>query len=128
LELARTLVEVGAHLRRDGAPRAAREPLREALRLADTCQAAALRRRAHEELAASGARPRRTAVVGLDALTPSERRVASLAVQGMTTRQIAQSLFVTPKTVEKHIAGAYDKLAVRSREALVEVLRPQLAG
>ncbi|HEX4108754.1 MAG TPA: AAA family ATPase [Solirubrobacteraceae bacterium] len=124
LELARTLLELGAHTRRGGEPRAAREPLREARELAQQCHAGALRRRTDEELAASGARPRRTALRGPDSLTPSELRVAELAAEGLTTRQIAQSLFVTPKTVEKHLSNAYDKLAIRSRDALAEALQP----
>jgi DNA-binding CsgD family transcriptional regulator len=127
LELARTLLELGAHLRRTGAARASREPLREALTLAVRCQAGAAAQRARDELAASGARPRRTALRGPDALTPAERRVALLAADGMTTRQIAQSLFVTPKTVEKHISNTYDKLGVNSRDALADALRPDSA-
>jgi DNA-binding CsgD family transcriptional regulator/tetratricopeptide (TPR) repeat protein len=122
LELARTLLESGAHIRRTGAPRASRAPLREALTLAVRCQAGALSRRANEELAASGARPRRTALRGPDALTPAERRVALLAAEGMTNRQIAQALFVTPKTVEKHISNTYGKLGIGSRNALVAAL------
>jgi DNA-binding CsgD family transcriptional regulator len=127
LELARTLLELGAHIRRTGAPRASREPLREALTLAAQCQAEALRRRANEELAASGARPRRTALHGPDSLTPAERRVALLAAEGLTTRQIAQSLFVTTKTVEKHISGIYDKLRVGNRDSLADALGPAFA-
>ncbi|HET9124404.1 MAG TPA: AAA family ATPase [Solirubrobacteraceae bacterium] len=122
LELARALLELGAHIRRSGARRAALEPLREALHLAGRCHAKALVQRARTELAACGARPRRTALRGPDALTPSERRVAEMAATGMRTREIAQALFVTPKTVEKHIAAAYDKLGVRSRGALAEAL------
>jgi DNA-binding CsgD family transcriptional regulator len=128
LELARTLLELGAHIRRTGAPRVSREPLREALTLAVRCQAVAAAQRARDELAASGARPRRTALHGPDALTPAERRVALLAAEGMTTRQIAQSLFITPKTVEKHISNSYDKLSVSSRDALADALQPALAG
>lgn len=122
LELSRTLLELGAVLRRDGAPRAAREPLREALGLAVDCQAWGLRRRALDELSASGARPRRTALSGPHALTPAERRVALLAADGLSNRQIAHSLFVTLKTVEKHMSNSYAKLGIHGRSALAGAL------
>jgi DNA-binding CsgD family transcriptional regulator len=83
-----------------------------------------LSERAIEELRASGAHPRRPAVTGRDALTPSERRVATMAAGGMTNREIAQSLFVTPKAVQFHLGNVYRKLGVSSRAAL----EPQLAG
>jgi DNA-binding CsgD family transcriptional regulator len=59
---------------------------------------------------------------GVDALTPSERRVAELASGGMTNRDIAQSLFVTPKTVEVHLSSVYRKLGIASRAQLEPVL------
>ena len=59
---------------------------------------------------------------GVAALTPSERRVANLAAKGLTTRQIAEALFVTPKTVEFHLRHTYQKLDVNSREKLARVL------
>jgi DNA-binding NarL/FixJ family response regulator len=48
--------------------------------------------------------------------------VASLAAQGQTNRDIAQALFVTPKTVEVHLSNAYRKLGIRSRRDLPRVL------
>ena len=65
--------------------------------------AAPLADTARQELRATGARPRRAAYTGIDALTPSERRVAQLAADGLTTPQIAQALFVTPKTIQTHL-------------------------
>jgi DNA-binding CsgD family transcriptional regulator len=59
---------------------------------------------------------------GVESLTPSERRVAKLAAQGLTTRQIAEALFVTPKTVEFHLRHTYQKLDVNSREKLAELM------
>ena len=67
------------------------------------------------ELYAAGARPRSDAVAGVAALTASERRVADMAAGGATNRDIAQALFVTPKTVEVHLSNAYRKLGIRSR-------------
>jgi DNA-binding CsgD family transcriptional regulator len=55
---------------------------------------------------------------GPEALTPSERRVAELAMEGLTTREMAESLFVTPKTVEFHLRHIYQKLGVNSRDKL----------
>ena len=60
---------------------------------------------------------------GIDALTPSERRIAQLAAAGHSNREIAQALFVTQKTVEMHLSNAYRKLGVRSRGELPEKLR-----
>lgn len=122
LERARTLVELGAALRRSNHRVAAREHLYAGLHLADGCGAERLAGRAEDELRASGARPRRRAVTGPGALTASEGRVARMAARGMTNREIAQSLFVTAKTVENQLGSAYRKLGVRSRDGLSRVL------
>ena len=60
---------------------------------------------------------------GVDALTPSELRVAQLAAAGRSNREIAQTLFVTRKTVETHLAGVYRKLGVNAREQLADKLQ-----
>jgi len=78
--------------------------------------------RAHDELQVAGARPRRLQFSGVEALTASERRVCDLAATGRSNREIAQELFVTPKTVENHLGRAYGKLGIGSREALADVL------
>ena len=75
------------------------------------------------ELYATGARPRTDALSGAAALTASERRVATLAAGGETNRDIAQSLYVTPKTVEVHLSNAYRKLGIRSRRERMPSLR-----
>jgi ATP/maltotriose-dependent transcriptional regulator MalT len=122
LEHARALTDLGAALRRNRQRSDAREPLRRALELAHRCGATALADRARVELVATGARPRRTMVTGLDALTASERRVADMAAKGLTNRQIAQDLFVTEKTIEWHLGQAYRKLGIGSRSELPRVL------
>jgi DNA-binding NarL/FixJ family response regulator len=122
LELARSLAELGAALRRDRRPSDAREPLRRALELADACSADALVEHVRSELYATGARPRTTALGGVEALTASERRVAAFAADGQSNRDIAQALFVTPKTVEVHLSNAYRKLGIRSRRELAGAL------
>ena len=64
-------------------------------------------------LLATGAKPRRVALSGVEALTASERRVAELAGDGLTNREIAQALFVTMRTVEGHLTRVFAKLALR---------------
>jgi DNA-binding CsgD family transcriptional regulator len=122
LEHARVLVDLGATLRAAGQRTAAREPLLEALTLAARCGARTLERRARAELAAIGVRPRTTERAGADSLTPSELRVAELAAAGGTNREIAQTLFVTEKTVETHLGRAFRKLDISSRRQLPDVL------
>jgi DNA-binding NarL/FixJ family response regulator len=123
LEYARGLVELGAALRRANQRTAAREPLRTGLDLAYRCGATRLAERARAELLAAGARPRRGALTGLEALTASERRVAELAATGMSNPEIAQALFVTLNTVEGHLRHAYQKLSIGSRGQLPAALR-----
>ena len=117
LELARALYDLGAAQRRGGQRSAAREPLREALSLAQDCGASLLGGRVHEELAATGVHLRRDQLSGPEALTPSERRVAELAASGLTNREISQALFVTVKTVGTHLGHIYDKLDLQGPEA-----------
>jgi DNA-binding CsgD family transcriptional regulator len=122
LERAHALAALGGALLRAGRRRDAQPPLREALALADGMGAAPLVEAVRADLRASGARPRRTAVSGVDSLTPAELRVCRLAAQGLTNRQIAQELFVTGKTVQTHLAHAYRKLDVASRRELPAAL------
>lgn len=122
LERARALVALGAELRRVNRRSAAREPLQEAMDLAARSGARALVTEARDELQAAGGRPRSLFRTGVEALTPSERRVARMAAAGMSNPQIAQSLFVTRKTVEKHLGSVYRKLDAGSREDLAHRL------
>jgi ATP/maltotriose-dependent transcriptional regulator MalT len=122
LEYARALVDLGSALRRQGRRTAARDPLRRGLDLARQSGARVLSERGHHELVASGARPRRLTVSGVESLTPSERRVARMAADGLTNREVAQALFVTEKTVEVHLTRAYRKLDITSRTELPRAL------
>lgn len=122
LQRVHALVDLGAALRRRNRRADARVPLREGVELARRCGAVRLAKRAREELRASGETVRRYAPIGVESLTPSERRVAEMAGSGMTNRQIAQSLFVTIKTVEAHLSAAYDKLDISSRRELPRAL------
>ncbi len=124
LEHAHALVDLGAALRRANQRTEARELLREGVDLARSIGAFGLAARANEEIAATGARPRKVLRTGLDALTASERRVAQLAADGMSNKEIAQTLFVTIKTVEVHLSHAYRKLEISSRTQLDKALLP----
>jgi DNA-binding CsgD family transcriptional regulator len=122
LEHARALVDLGAALRRANQRMEARERLQEGVDLARRVGAFGLAARANDEIAATGAKPRRVLETGLDALTASERRVAQLAADGMSNKEIAQTLFVTIKTVETHLSHAYRKLEISSRARLDKAL------
>jgi DNA-binding CsgD family transcriptional regulator len=122
LEHAKARTELGAALRRANRRSQARQQLRHAVELATICGAAALAARAERELLATGARPRRIALSGVESLTPSERRVAEMAAAGPTNREIAQALFVTQRTVEVHLTSIYRKLSISSRSQLATAL------
>lgn len=122
LERARALADLGAMLRRRNRRADARQLLREAIDAAHRCGANALAARAETELRATGARPRRVMLTGLDSLTASERRIAELAGEGLTNREIAQTLFVTARTVEGHLTSVFRKLQLGSRTELASAL------
>lgn len=122
LEHGKALVALGSTLRRAGRRSDAREPLRRGLDITSARGARAGAEYARSELAASGARPRREALHGPESLTPSERRVADLAAAGQTNRDIAQALYVTPKTVEVHLTSVFRKLGISARSGLREAL------
>jgi DNA-binding CsgD family transcriptional regulator len=122
LELARVQCDLGASLRRGGHRHDAIQPLREALDGAVRCGAVLLAERSRAELVAAGATPRREALRGRNALTASELRVAEMAAEGMTNREIAQGLFVTLRTVETHLTHAYRKLDIHARAELQAAL------
>jgi len=124
LERARALADLGAMVRRRNRRTEARQLLREALDTAHRAGARPLAQQAETELRATGARPRRVLLTGLDSLTASERRIAELASEGLTNREIAQSLFVTTRTVEGHLTSIFRKLQLDSRNEL----RATLAG
>jgi len=86
--------------------------------------ASGLADRAHEELVVAGGRPRRERrmLSGRESLTASEDRVAAMAAEGLSNREIAQRLFVTIKAVQWHLRNVYRKLEVDSREELPAAL------
>jgi DNA-binding CsgD family transcriptional regulator len=118
LEHATALVELGAALRRGNARSQARPLLTAGFRLARLCTAEALAEHARAELRAAGAGLRQPGRDGPVALTSSERRVAMLAAQGLTNREIAHKLVISVKTVEVHLSAAYRKLGASGRHQL----------
>jgi DNA-binding CsgD family transcriptional regulator len=112
-ERARTLLAFGSVRRRAKQKRAAREALEEATASFEQLGARLWAERAREELArVSGRRP------STSELTETEERVARLAAQGLSNKEIAAALFVTVHTVEAHLVHVYRKLAIRSRSEL----------
>ena len=122
LELARALVDLGAAERRGGERVNARRSLGEGLDAAAACGSVPLIERARSELVAAGARPRRDRITGRDALTASELRVARMASEGKTNREIAEALWVTLSTVEAHLTRVYRKLDISERAELPDAL------
>jgi DNA-binding CsgD family transcriptional regulator len=122
LQHAYALVDLGAALRRGNRRKEAREPLREALEIAHRSGAIPLEEQARTELEATGARPRKAVYSGVESLTPSELRVARMAAEGKTNREIAQALTVTEKTIETHMRHVFQKLDIGRRTELAGAL------
>jgi DNA-binding CsgD family transcriptional regulator len=122
LQRAETLLRLGGALRRAGRRTAAQEPLYRALELSAEIGAAPFEEQARDELVRLGLRPRRAARSGRGSLTPSERRVAELAADGLTNPQIARRLHVTANTVQTHLGHVYGKLNLSGRAELPEAL------
>jgi DNA-binding CsgD family transcriptional regulator len=124
LELAHALADLGAELNRRHRRREGREAERRAIKLARACGAAALAESAQAELHSGPGRRAREELTGPNALTAAEWRVCRQAAEGRTNREIAEALFVTEKTIERHLGSAYQKLGIRSRFQLVAAIEP----
>jgi DNA-binding NarL/FixJ family response regulator len=112
LRAGRSLVALGSALRRRGHRADAREPLAAGMELAHRCGADTTAARAVDALGATGARPRRRALTGADALTVSEARVARLVAEGRSNSEVTQELFVSLKTIETHLTSVSSKLGL----------------
>ncbi len=117
LERARTRLALGRVLRRAQQRSSAHAMLTSALEQFEALGAALWAERAREELARIGGR-----ASSRHDLTPTEQRIAELVAEGLTNRDVASALFVTPKTVESALTRIYRKLGVRSRTALARHL------
>ena len=124
LDLAHALADLGAALSSAGRRTEGRDAQREAIKLASQCGAVALAERTMAGLLAGPGRRARIELTGPSALTAAELRVCRQAVEGLTNREAAQALFVTEKTIERHLSSAYQKLGIRSRVQLSAALQP----
>jgi DNA-binding CsgD family transcriptional regulator len=122
LHLAQACYALGSAELDAGEPVTARTTLRRCLGLARELGAGPLSHDAAGRLRAAGGRPGRSNGAGAGPLSPAEQRVAVLAAAGARNRDIADELFLSPKTVESHLRAAYRKLAIGSRAELPEAL------
>jgi len=117
-ERARTELALGERRRRARRRADAREPLRSALSTFESLGADPWTERARAELLACGARPRRREPGPSEELTPHELRVAQVIARGVTNREAAAELFLSPKTIDFHLQQVYRKLGIHSRAEL----------
>lgn len=120
---AQALRALGNALMRAQDEKTARKHLRAAMDIAVRCGASMAADRAHELLTAAGGRVSAVHTSPRDALTSGELRVAELAAEGLTNREIAEKLYVTVRTVESHLSNAYRKLGAQTRAELAVQLR-----
>jgi DNA-binding CsgD family transcriptional regulator len=118
-ERARTELCFGEYLRRHGLRRESRGRLGAAHEVFEAIGAVPWAERARAELRASGRTLRRREPAAQEQLTPQELQIARLVAEGKTNREVAATLFVSPKTVEFHLTRIYRKLEIHSRSELV---------
>ena len=121
-EAARTRLLFGARLRRAGRRVAAREQLRSAVDAFTAMDLTAWQQRAAAELAATGASLRTASHATTEPLTSQETRVALLVARGLSNKEVAAALFLSPKTIEHHLAGVFRKRGFRSRTELARAM------
>ena len=124
-ERARTELRLGARLRRERRPTEARAPLRSAYEAFEMLGARGWSAQASSELAAAGERQKRdqTSLPSLlRELTEQELRIALLIAEGVTNREAAAALYLSPKTIGYHLGKVYEKLGVRSRTELAHLI------
>jgi DNA-binding CsgD family transcriptional regulator len=114
----RVRLQFGQHLRRDGRRAAAREQLRAAMEVFDALGAEPWAERARAELRATGETARRRTPGAASELTPQERQIARLVAQGLTNKEVAAQLYLSPRTIDAHLRGVFPKLGIRSRRDL----------
>jgi DNA-binding CsgD family transcriptional regulator len=121
-ERARTELCWGERLRRDGRRVDARTHLHAALESFETLGAAPWAEKAARELRSSGGRAMRGPRARSDELTPQQMQIATMVAEGATNKSVANSLFLSPKTIEFHLGHIYRKLAVSNRTQLARSL------
>lgn len=128
LERARTLFDHGQRLRRAKRRRDARDQLHAALRLFEAAGAQGWARRCRAEIDATGRRAPAPDDRTVDRLTSQERQIVLYVADGLTNREIATRIFLSPKTVEYHLGNVYRKLQLRSRTELIRHLARRSAS
>jgi DNA-binding CsgD family transcriptional regulator len=118
IELARAYLLFGEWLRRHGRLRESRQRLGVAEEMFTVIGMEAFSTRAHGELIAAGAKPRKPAPDAREELTAQEEQIARLARDGLTNAQIGAQLFLSPRTVEFHLHKVFGKLGIDSRNDL----------
>jgi DNA-binding CsgD family transcriptional regulator len=126
-ELARAHLLYGEWLRREGRRADARAQLRAAHDMCIAIGMEAFAERARRELQATGETARRRIADTHDQLTPQEAQIARLARSGLSNPEIAAQLFLSPRTVQYHLAKVFSKLEISSRRQLGRAL-PDGAG
>jgi DNA-binding CsgD family transcriptional regulator len=121
LERARTQLCYGERLRRGRRRRDAREVLRSSLDTFEAMETRPWADRARTELLATGEHVSRREPGAAERLTPQEFQIATHVAEGLTNRDVAARLFLSPKTIEFHLTGVYRKLNVRSRAELIRL-------
>ncbi len=121
---ARTELCLGELLRRDRRRAESRTHLRSAAAVFEALGAEPWAERAREELRATGESRRRPDRSGAADLTPQERRIARFVAEGATNKEVAAQLFLSPKTVEYHLAKVFQKLGIASRGDLARMEEP----
>ena len=119
LQRARTELLYGEWLRRERRRQDARRHLRVAAELLRGLRATPWEERAEAELRATGETTRKRDPSTLDQLTPQEVQIAGLVAEGLTNREIAEQLFISPRTVDYHLRKVFSKLGIASRTELV---------
>ncbi|BCK54015.1 helix-turn-helix transcriptional regulator [Nocardia wallacei] len=122
LEHARTQFLYGQHLRRERRPTDARDPLRTALTTFESLGAGAWADRTHNELRAAGETRKTTTTDHVADLTPQEARIVEAVSSGLTNREIAAQLFLSPRTIDYHLRKVFAKMGVSSRAELTKVV------
>ncbi|MFI6407596.1 ATP-binding protein [Streptomyces sp. NPDC050548] len=121
-ELARVRLAYGERLRRVKSTTEARTQLADAIEAFERLGARPWTARAGNELRATGLSVGAAGVTGPASLTPQQREIALLAAAGLTNKQIAERLFLSPRTVAAHLRQLFPKLGVASRAALRDAL------
>jgi len=125
---ARTLFSLGRWLRRQRRSAESRSPLRESVALFDALGATAWSRRTRQELRATGEKVGRRAPDLRDRLTAQELQIAQLAAEGLSNRQIAERLFLSPRTIGGHLYRIFPKLEITARAQLRDALADRVGA